>query len=282
MKLRHQCPVCFSKTISSQPAILMPFIAWRAFRWKSVEINPSWGLRDFPKGKIVYGCNTQYCHSCRMVFSDIGFDENEMNRLYKNYRGELYNAEREEFEPGYLSRAEGLNQGYSYMSQVEDFICLKNENLNILDWGGGNGFNTPFRRIPSNKIDIIDPGYSNSPYENVRIIEKKSLKDSYELITILNVLEHVPNPIGLVINILELVSARNIYIEVPYDDFRSQTDSNDWKKKRHWHEHINSFSLESFNTLSDNLGFKNSQIRILSVINQGRNERIIQLFAELE
>ena len=38
-----------------------------------------------PNGRIIYGYNTNFCQNFEFVFCDIGFDENELLKLYKDF-----------------------------------------------------------------------------------------------------------------------------------------------------------------------------------------------------
>ena len=49
-RIAQQCPCCFSEDLSSSPAILMPFISHRAFNWRPVVIDETWGLNSIKKG----------------------------------------------------------------------------------------------------------------------------------------------------------------------------------------------------------------------------------------
>lgn len=259
----------------------MPFIAWRVFGWEQEIISEAWGLRDFKNGKIIHGCNTNFCQNCEFIFCDIGFDENELSKLYKDYRQEKYNQERESFEKGYHARAKGLEKGYSYIKEIEKLIDIYPNNINILDIGGGDGKNTPFRKSNNCKIQIIDPGATETSYKNVEFIKKNNLNSNYDLICCLNVLEHVPYPIKFLNQFLKKVKSPKIYIEVPFDNFRLEKENKYWEKKRHWHEHINSFSKKSLIKLTERMKIECLYCEVNFIKNNDREEHIIQFVGSI-
>ena len=100
----------------------MPFIAHRVFNWQPLKIDSSFGLNTINPGMAYSVCNSVLCKDCYHLFLDIRFDDNELIRLYKNYRGKEYVKIRERYEPGYSKRNRILQKGYSYMPEIERFI----------------------------------------------------------------------------------------------------------------------------------------------------------------
>jgi len=108
--------------------MLMPFVAERVFGWLPANIDSTWGLRDVGSGMAYSVCNTLKCDACELLFLDIRFDDDEMNRLYSGYRESDYNRMREKYEPGYTERNTWRESiGFSHISDVEVFL-LKNLN----------------------------------------------------------------------------------------------------------------------------------------------------------
>ena len=105
--------------------------------------NPEWGLRDLPLGHAQALCASLCCPSCGTLFLDMRFDDAEMARLYADYRGPAYEAERERFEPGYAARNRGLLAGDAHIPAVEAFLQPHlPARPAVLDWGGDTGLNT--------------------------------------------------------------------------------------------------------------------------------------------
>jgi hypothetical protein len=105
------CVCCEGQNLDKSPAILMPFVAHRAFGWAPVTIDESWGLKTVSEGLAYSLCNSLLCRDCGLVFLDIRFDNEALSRLYADYRGEDYIHLRDTYEPGYRSRNDDLQQG---------------------------------------------------------------------------------------------------------------------------------------------------------------------------
>jgi hypothetical protein len=101
MHIAAACPCCTGTELHRSPAVLMPLVANRAFGWTPVEITPAWGFRHLKTGMAYALCNTMQCQACGLLFLDIRFDDEEMGRLYWNFRSEDYARQRDAFEPGY-------------------------------------------------------------------------------------------------------------------------------------------------------------------------------------
>ena len=283
MKIRTVCPSCQKNTLDSQPAVLMPFIANRIFGWDSAYIDSSWSLADIPQGHLTFGCKTLYCQSCQTTFLDMGFDADEMSRLYSGYRSIDYNKLRSKYEPSYCKRATGLSLGYEYLPLVEKEISeyLKKPARTIFDWGGDTGLNTPFKDTAN--IFIYDPsGQATSSATRRVFTSLESSQQQYDIFVSMIVLEHLPNPLESLLAVIKYISADLYYFEVPFEKFAlNYTDlgSAFWRKKRHWHEHINCFTPKSFRTLISNSGLHPLSCVHRIYPNYVRDEHIISCIA---
>jgi hypothetical protein len=139
-RIATECVCCGSKSLKKSPALLMPFVADRAFGWQPVEIDGSWGLKTITSGMAYSICNSLFCGDCGLLFLDIRFSEVELNSLYDEYRGQQYTDLRETYEPGYKQRNDSLNAGIGYIAEIERFLGPHlSFPISILDWGGGYG-----------------------------------------------------------------------------------------------------------------------------------------------
>jgi hypothetical protein len=284
MQIRNECPACQLTNLDSQPAILMPFIANRVFGWDTALIDASWQLNDIPRGNLTFGCKTLYCNNCQTTFLDMGFDDDEMSRLYSGYRSLQYNQMRVMYEPSYALRSAGLNLGYEYLQYVEQHIS---EHLNspinsVFDWGGGNGMNTPFKDTAS--ICIYDPSGQATVSGKREVIKSVQLANQciYDLFVSMNVLEHLPSPLDSLRSVIDLVKADLYYFEVPFEKFALPADpinNSFWKQKRHWHEHINCFTPQSLKLLISNSGLMPLSCAHRIYKNHGRDEHLIACIA---
>lgn len=188
-------------------------------------------------------CKTLLCLDCGLTFCDIRFDNDEMHRLYVGYRDESYIRERERYEPGYRERQAGFSDGLPYIAEIEDFLRPHlGENIRILDWGGGTGINTPFKKYPSDVYDI-----SGAPVKYGRKVAHVG-KFDYDLIVFANVIEHTPYPAKLLTRIIRKMRRDTVlYIEVSLDDAAGKTK---------WHEHINVFTEGALHRLVERCGLE--------------------------
>jgi 2-polyprenyl-3-methyl-5-hydroxy-6-metoxy-1,4-benzoquinol methylase len=171
------------------------------------------------------------------------FDDETMNRYYTNYQGEEFIEQRVKFEPSFgkrlLQRTSNnyfrlRGESISYTNVINDLIkeVVKSTDIKVLDFGGGTGSNSPFRGDA--EIDLIELGDEDQT-QNLR---------SYDVVSILNVLEHVMDPIDVLRRAGEFAKQRGgfVVIEVPFESFMQEQNPTIWMKKKIWTEHVNCFS----------------------------------------
>lgn len=265
-RIATQCVCCSSENIKSSPAVLMPFVAHRTFGWKPVVIDESWGFLTIKNGNAYSICNSLYCTDCGFLFLDIRFSEKELSNLYNNYRGTEYNTLRESYEPGYTKRNDQLNAGIGYIRNIEEFLepHLKNP-ISILDWGGDTGKNTPFKDKNS-LLDIYDISNKTVILGAKLVTKEEAQANKYKLIVCSNVLEHVPYPSDLLVDIKKTMDKESIlYIEVPLENLMMGNTIDLHLIKKHWHEHINFYSEKSLRYLIENSGLEVINLNRLKV-----------------
>jgi len=172
--------------------------------------------------------------------------------LYADYRGEAYTLLRDLYEPGYRIRNDGLQQGSTYLSEVETFLHpLLPSNPKVLDWGGDTGVNTPFK-APGNCIHVFDIS-EVSPLPGIaRVNFEEALTQRYDLVACSNVLEHTPNPAATLAQISQVMNENAVlYLEVPHEVLMRSyaTGAERLRAKRHWHEHVNFYTDTALQSL---------------------------------
>jgi len=284
MEIASRCICCDDSGLLASPAVLMPFVAKRAFGWEPVEITSEWGMRDLKPGHAYSICNTFRCSKCGVLFLDIRFSEGEMSALYRNYRGEEYTSTRERFEPGYSARNDILVAGSTYIPDVEAFLSeFATLPLRMLDWGGDTGRNTPFLgRLSLHHIyDISD----KEPVPGGQVVDLSTIAATdYDLIVCSNVLEHVPYPEKTIRSMIAAMSPSTIlYIEVPHEDLIRFAASQEGleKMKKHWHEHINFFTPASAERLLHRCGLEVLGRTTLDVNAGGKDAQAFGIAAKL-
>lgn len=263
----QHCPCCTKTNTETQPAILMPFVAHRALGWAPQKIDTSWGLRDIPSGNALSLCNSVICHTCGFLFCDIRFNDDEMSSLYAGYRGTEYSALREIYEPGYSARNTQLNAGYDYIEEVELFLNpFVSQDTRILDWGGDTGKNTPFRN--KNPVTVLEISGKDA-LDGITVVTPEEIgTECFDLIICSNVLEHVPHPSSLIKDMMQHMSEDSVlYIEVPYEKTMRDTCSHADRlaSKRHWHEHINFYSIDAMSRMLASLDLEIKSSRFIEV-----------------
>jgi hypothetical protein len=279
-RMARFCPCCLSEGHSRSPAVLMPFVAHRALGWQPVEIDDSWNLRTIKNGHAYSICNSVECATCGLVFLDIRFSDDELSRLYHDYRGEDYTRLREGYEPGYSVHNDELKAGIPYLAAVEDFlrphVTLP---LSLLDWGGDTGRNSPFK-AQAKPFHIYDISHA-PPVAGAAFVALGDIgKEDYDLIVCSNVLEHIPHPIDLLEEIARYMTDKTVlYLEAPFETFmyRNRENPDVLKGKKHWHEHVNFFTLKSLEYLCRNAGLDIVQSKLLALPELAEEANAFQL-----
>ena len=223
MKFINYCRSCGSNTCITRPAVLAPFIVSRIF---DMEPEPTTSLYGVPNQVNLFPCKTLACETCGFVGINILFDDDEMSKLYVNYRDEEYNKTRLRYEPNYKWNV--FNERHSYVDEVsQPFIEENVSNVEtLIDFGGYDGLNTP-------KI-----GKDRYVYDICNVDSKVPITDTMfncDLITCMHVLEHSPDPNKIIEELRG--KSKYYYFEVPREDATN---------KEFWHEHINCFTMDSF------------------------------------
>lgn len=254
-RIATQCVCCGSTELGKSPAILMPFVSHRALGWPPAVIDADWGLQTIPQGTAYCVCNTLHCPRCEFIFLDIRFSEREMERLYEGYYGEAYEDLREHYEPGFRERNKALTAPSQLIELTRAYILEHTTPTRILGWGGGNGTNTPFKgQGYDTYIFDID---KKATVPGTRGVSKSEIYAlAYDLIVCRHVLEHVPFPSDTLGEIIKCMQDDTLlYVELPHEALMVGNDQLSARSKRHWHEHINFFSLAALNNLFAVCGF---------------------------
>lgn len=122
MKIIQTRSICSSQNIIKSPAVVMPFVSYRIFGWKPVEISAEHNLRTLTHGTSYQICCSCFCHACDFVFTDLRFDEEELTRLYKDYRGAEYVTQKQMFEPDYISIDNYLKKQVKQLKEIKNLL----------------------------------------------------------------------------------------------------------------------------------------------------------------
>jgi 2-polyprenyl-3-methyl-5-hydroxy-6-metoxy-1,4-benzoquinol methylase len=195
-----------------------------------------------------------------MIFSDVRFDDREIERLYVNYRGEDYCRIRETYEPGYTKINQKIGKdGNQIRKKFIEHIILNGDISkvrSVLDYGGDQGQLIPKIFAGANRYVFDISGVA--PINGVKSVTAVEVAAPYDLIMCCGVLEHVSFPAKLLELFKGLLTKHGyLYVEVPagiptrryFDLMLGRKWLNTFWRPR-MHEHINYFTNASLrNTL---------------------------------
>lgn len=286
MELADACICCGGKDLASSPAVLMPFVASRALGQAPLEITADWGLRDLRPGMAYTLCHSLQCRACGALFLDYRFTPAQMASLYEGYRGPTYTAQRDQFEPGYAATmAQDYTRRHAYIAEVETWLQPYLARLpaqpRVLDWGGGDGSNTPFLGRERVYVHDISGAALAKGAERADVPGAQR----YDLLVCMQVLEHVANPLAVLQEMLPLMAPHALlYLEVPHEALVRQhpPGTNLAPHKRHWHEHVNFFTATALRHLAARVGLQVVDSQFLPVNNGTRQGEVMGLLLSKE
>jgi SAM-dependent methyltransferase len=180
-----KCIIC-GMPCKSYPAVFTGFIAELVF------------------SKTPESTNLLECQKCGFRFFERRYTDDEMLRLYGNYRGKHYFAVRHRHEPWYTQRLNNFTtQSETLIRQTQKFILERlgkycPNAISILDYAGDRGQYIP-DGIPQKFVfDMSDA----KPVQGVTKLSALDLKDRrFDAVMALNILEHVSSPLEEITNI---------------------------------------------------------------------------------
>lgn len=249
------------------------------------------GVSDFLKQRMFEGRDVQtnavHCKNCNFTYYNLRPNNEEIKRLYNNYRDSSYQKERQHFESWYTPEineiiGKGIIEIESRKKNIEEifskYINISNIST-VLDYGGDKGQHIP--PILKEKERYVYEISGVKPVPGVHNLTNLSDKQNYfDIVLCSNVLEHVVSPADILADIKNLMKKKGyLYIELPYDNplFGSITDSFHFLFNKYFswkdiakqafkmlrtkgfkpmHEHINFFSPESLEILLSNNNFE--------------------------
>jgi SAM-dependent methyltransferase len=230
---------------------------------------------DYPLTKLTMGevdigfptlfTNSMRCETCDLVFSQIRFEGDEMEKIYKEYRKSTYAELRNIFEPGYFKLNEDIGKSLTEIANRQmamvDFLSSEIDVRainSVLDHGGDAGQHIPY--IFKNAEKFVYEVSGVEPVEDVKSVTDLKDMQSVDLIMNCNVIEHIPYPRNLVHEIKHLCHKDTVlFIDVP-SERKAEKDF-----PTYFHEHINYFNEKSIRTLLQCEGFQVSKVKTYSI-----------------
>jgi hypothetical protein len=204
----------------------------------------------------------QLCKRCFFIQTKIPFHDEDIMRLYLDYRSPTYNRERIRYEPEYTQIATQVGQGQREVScrklALGAFLHkgLKTSDAHtILDYGGADGRFMP--DIPGSKF--VYEISNIEPVPGVTRIKSESELGTYSIVLFAHVTEHVPHPLKLVCKLSAHVEPGGyLYIETPQeisDEKRAELQDSAPRLDIGIHEHINYYCVPAVAALLEAAGF---------------------------
>jgi hypothetical protein len=206
----------------------------------------------------------EVCMHCFFIQTRIPFHEEDVMRLYADYREASYHRERIQYEPSYAAIAAAV--GYDEV-EIRTRTAALNEFLRralpatgsfttMLDYGGSDGRFMP--NLPGAKF-VYDVSQVN-PLPGISRINSESELATYSLVLLAHVTEHVVHPLKLVRKLHSYVEPGGyLYIETPQEVSEEQRKGlieGRLKTQLGIHEHLNYYCVPAVSALLESAGFK--------------------------
>ena len=200
----------------------------------------------------VYGSSAyvemQICLDCSFIQTKHPFPDDDLGRLYSDYRSSTYNEERIRYEPTYAALAKDVGacdqEVHTRVGGLTAWLADKGDSKNdfsMLDFGGSDGRFLPKLHGRKYVFEISDI----SPLEGIVRIPNEAELATYSYVQIAHVLEHVPEPLALLKRVSSFVKPSGyLYIEVPQeltDAEIAELRNSPARRGLTVHEHINWF-----------------------------------------
>lgn len=204
----------------------------------------------------------QLCLHCSFIQTEIPFHDDDIVRLYYDYRSSSYNRERIHYEPSYAAIAAAVGQDEmevrSRTAALNAFLrrnLSTIDSLSMLDYGGSDGKFMPDLPGPKFVYEVSNI----EPLPGVNRINLESELGTYSIVLLAHVIEHVPHPLNLVRKLSAYVKPGGyLYIETPQEISNQDRDGLRLGSLRFdigIHEHINSYCVQAVLRLLEYSGF---------------------------
>jgi hypothetical protein len=202
-RYRHSCIACGAARPVKEWSVTSSFFAERALLAKPELIS------------------ILKCSACGTQYFDLLITDEQLDRLYKDYRGAGYFKQRNRFEPWYTS---DINSGMGgevemckrrkALAAALDRAGVRNDFRSVLDHGGDRG--QMLRDLKADRKAVYEiSGVASDP--GIDAIREKDMRTAnWDLILSCHVLEHLTFPARFVADLVSLGREGTFYfIEVP-------------------------------------------------------------------
>jgi SAM-dependent methyltransferase len=206
----------------------------------------------------------QVCAHCSFIQTKLPFHEEDVMRLYADYREPSYHHERTKYEPSYAAIAAAV--GYDEVeigtrtAALNDFLRralpAADSFTTMLDYGGSDGRFLP--NLPGAKF-VYDVSKVD-PLPGIARINAELDLGTYSLVLLAHVTEHLVHPLKLVRKLHSYVEPGGyLYIETPQevsDEQRKGLIEGWLKMQLGIHEHLNYYCVPAVSALLESAGFE--------------------------
>jgi SAM-dependent methyltransferase len=223
------CRACDSPNVVAVPGIMAPFVAERMLDGNN----------------RTDACE---CQACGLLWASVQPTDEQLARYYADYWRGDYITQREQHEPGLQERHPYLLAPREGRAVVEAFLGWPAPG-SVLDIGGGDGNETPY--VGEALVHVLDV----APRQAIaNVTHVSEITRAYDLVVLAHVLEHVPDPRGLLnLAVKSCVPNGRIYIELPDEAAaygKRPRLAEVMRVRGAWHEHINYFDPCSLTVLA--------------------------------
>lgn len=226
------------------------------------------------------------CRACGLAFFDPRLGDAELGALYRGYRGEAYQRERQRHEPCYTAE---LN---ATIGKGEAEVASRNANLretlarhtqlaaigSVLDYGGDHGQFIPPELASARRVVYEISGVEAQGGAIAVSDWEAAGRERYDLILCNHVLEHLGLPVTVVEKLVRVARPGSwLYFEVPAESPFQREGAATWKRRVFlaglafpmaanllfrlagrtpftMHEHVNLFGVGSLRALLERSG----------------------------
>ena len=241
MKIANKCLACGSRDFNFERGAYAPWMAGRMLGYRPDE-------RPVELPTTICDCRV-----CGLRFARMRPGDEEMKRLYRDYRGEAYNRDRICWEPSYAAIADKVgNPELEWRGRMKALrellkgIPKEKKIAQVLDYGGGSGAFIPPMPDGVRKW-VYDPGVKETVL-GAELLGNLSDYEPADLVLCQHVLEHLPNPRAALEEIVG-VTNQGAYLALVVPDEIVQS-----RHSTEVNEHLTWFTMVSLGALIEKVG----------------------------
>lgn len=214
-----ECLLCKSSNIDVRPTVMSGFLAERVY--------------GSDKDKMELSVNLCHCRDCEFSFFDKRLTDEEMGRLYRNYRQREYQQARQKYEVWYTEKVNNaINRSKLALNEQKRVINklidknIKEELKIALDYGGNEGESFTDKTGTKEKYVYDISGVETVSGVNRIATYEQISEHKFDFIMCNMTLEHVTDPIGFIKLLYDIgCDDTYFYIEVPSHNPFAKTSS---------------------------------------------------------